>query len=49
LPFALALILFAATKKSIMKKYKHPLWMQIAGWLVVVVMIVMSVLAILNF
>ncbi len=49
LPFALALILIAASKKSIMKNYKHPIWMQTAGWLVVIVMGVMSVLAILNF
>lgn len=49
LPFALALILIAVTKKSIMKNYKHPIWMQTAGWLVVLVMGVMSVLAILNF
>jgi Mn2+/Fe2+ NRAMP family transporter len=38
LPVALAIILFAATKKRIMKDYNHPLWMQSAGWLVVAVM-----------
>jgi Mn2+/Fe2+ NRAMP family transporter len=38
LPIALAIILFAATKSRIMKDYKHPLWMQLAGWMVVAVM-----------
>jgi len=38
LPVALAIILFAATKNRIMKGYKHPVWMQVAGWLVVAVM-----------
>jgi Mn2+/Fe2+ NRAMP family transporter len=38
LPVALAIVLIAATKKRIMKGYEHPLWMQVAGWLVVAVM-----------
>jgi Mn2+/Fe2+ NRAMP family transporter len=38
LPVALAIILLAATKSRIMKGYKHPLWMQLAGWIVVAVM-----------
>lgn len=38
LPIALAIILIAATNKKIMKGYDHPLWMQVAGWLVVLVM-----------
>jgi Mn2+/Fe2+ NRAMP family transporter len=38
LPVALAIILLAATKRRIMKDYKHPLWMQVAGWMVVAVM-----------
>jgi Mn2+/Fe2+ NRAMP family transporter len=38
LPVALAIILIAATKKRIMKGYQHPLWMQAAGWIVVLVM-----------
>ena len=38
LPVALSLILLAATKKRIMKGYQHPLWMQAAGWIVVIVM-----------
>lgn len=38
LPIALAVILVAATKNSIMKGYKHPVWMQVFGWLVVIAM-----------
>lgn len=38
LPIALTLILIAANKKKIVGDYHHPLWMQIAGWLVVVAM-----------
>ena len=46
LPIALAVILIAATKSSIMKGYKHPLWMQLVGWLVVIAMSWMSILSI---
>lgn len=46
LPIALAVILIAATKARLMKGYKHPLWMQLSGWLVVAVMGWMSVLAV---
>ncbi len=38
LPIALSIMLIAATKRRIMKGYKHPLWMQLAGWAVVAVM-----------
>ncbi|MGN6293697.1 MAG: NRAMP family divalent metal transporter [Chitinophagaceae bacterium] len=38
LPVALSIMLIAATKKRIMKGYKHPWWMQLAGWAVVAVM-----------
>ena len=38
LPIALAVILIAVTKKRLVHNYKHPLWMSIAGWLVVVIM-----------
>lgn len=38
LPVALAIMLIAATKARIMKGYQHPVWMQAAGWIVVVVM-----------
>ncbi|WP_232538709.1 NRAMP family divalent metal transporter [Chitinophaga tropicalis] len=38
LPVALAVILIAATRKRLVNDYRHPLWMQIAGWLVVLIM-----------
>ena len=43
LPVALSIILIAATKPRLMKDYKHPAWMQMAGWIVVVVMSWMAV------
>lgn len=43
LPFALAVLLVGATRQRLMKGYRHPVWMQAAGWLVVVVMGGMSV------
>ncbi len=42
LPLALGVMLIAATKNTLLPNYKHPLWLQIAGWVVVVVMIWMS-------
>ena len=48
LPLGLALILLAARKTSIVGDYKHPSWLQIAGWLVVLTMLGFSVLTILN-
>ncbi|HMG67862.1 MAG TPA: NRAMP family divalent metal transporter [Chitinophagaceae bacterium] len=38
LPIALGIILLASTKSRIMGSYKHPLWMQLAGWMVVAIM-----------
>jgi Mn2+/Fe2+ NRAMP family transporter len=38
LPIGLALILIASRKKKIVGEYDHPLWLQIAGWLVVLIM-----------
>lgn len=38
LPIALAVILLAAEKSSIVQQYRHPLWMKIMGWIVVAVM-----------
>jgi len=46
LPVALAIVLIAATKKRLMKGYKHPLWMQLSGWIVVVAMGWMGYLAV---
>lgn len=38
LPIALSIMLIAATNKKIMNGYRHPLWMQLSGWMVVGVM-----------
>lgn len=38
LPVALSVMLIAATKAKLMRGYQHPLWMQIAGWIVVAMM-----------
>ncbi len=38
LPLALAILLIACTRPRLMNGYKHPVWMQTAGWIVVVVM-----------
>jgi Mn2+/Fe2+ NRAMP family transporter len=43
LPIGLALILLASRKAEILKNYKHPMWLQIAGWLVVAIMTVFSI------
>lgn len=48
LPASLTIMLIAVTKKRIMKDYHHPLWMQVAGWIVVAVMSWMGVYTILN-
>jgi Mn2+/Fe2+ NRAMP family transporter len=48
LPVALAIILLAATRKRIMKGYQHPVWMQLAGWIVVFVMAWMGCKAIME-
>jgi Mn2+/Fe2+ NRAMP family transporter len=47
LPFALAVVLIAARKKRIMKNYQHPLWLQISGWIVVLVMGWMAIAAVI--
>jgi Mn2+/Fe2+ NRAMP family transporter len=43
LPFALAIILMAAYKKNITGNYKHPYWMAVAGWIVVMAMAYMGI------
>jgi Mn2+/Fe2+ NRAMP family transporter len=42
LPFALSIILLAAYKKNIIAHYRHPYWLSITGWLVVVAMTYMG-------
>jgi Mn2+/Fe2+ NRAMP family transporter len=46
LPIALAVVLLASGKKKIIGKYRHPLWLTMAGWLVVAVMTWMGVVTI---
>lgn len=48
LPVGLALVLLGSRKKAIVGEYKHPLWLQIAGWLVVLLMLGFSLLTIIN-
>ncbi len=43
LPIALAVMLIAAVKVKVTGTYKHPVWMQVAGWIVVVLMIGMGI------
>ena len=38
LPIALTVMLIAARKTKLVHSYKHPIWLQIAGWIVVTVM-----------
>lgn len=46
LPIGLSLVLLASRHKSIVGEYKHPLWLQIAGWCVVMIMLGFSILTI---
>jgi Mn2+/Fe2+ NRAMP family transporter len=48
LPLALGVLLVACTRPQIMKGYKHPVWMQAAGWAVVVIMGWMSCAAVMD-
>lgn len=48
LPVALAVMLIAVNKPAIVNNYKHPLWLQIAGWLVVAAMTWMGFVSIGN-
>jgi Mn2+/Fe2+ NRAMP family transporter len=48
LPFALAIMLIASRKLPILKQFAYPYWIQISGWLVVVIMGTMSVFAVIE-
>ncbi len=48
LPVGLALVLLASRNRNITKDYVHPVWLQIAGWLVVAVMLWFSISTILG-
>ena len=43
LPVGLAIVLLASRKRSIVGEYRHPIWLQAAGWLVVAVMATFSI------
>jgi Mn2+/Fe2+ NRAMP family transporter len=43
LPVALAIMLVAAQKARLVGSYRHPVWLRLSGWLVVVIMTVMAV------
>jgi len=43
LPVGLALILIASRRTSLTAEYRHPVWMQIAGWAVVLIMLGFSI------
>ncbi len=49
LPFALAIILSSTFKKDILLNYKHPLWLSILGWIVVIVMTYIGVQGLIHF
>jgi Mn2+/Fe2+ NRAMP family transporter len=42
LPVSLALLLTAVLKKRLMGNYKHPVWLSVAGWIVVLIMGIMG-------
>ncbi|HYE55167.1 MAG TPA: NRAMP family divalent metal transporter [Chitinophagaceae bacterium] len=46
LPVALALMLLAAARPRLMKGYRHPAWLHIIGWMVVLVMTVMAAITV---
>lgn len=48
LPVGLALILIASRKQSIVKDYEHPVWLQLTGWIVVLIMLGFSLLTLLG-
>lgn len=49
LPVGLALILIASRKSKIVGDYVHPLWLQISGWFVVLVMLGFSFQTVFNY
>jgi len=48
LPVGLSLVLLASRNRKVVGDYRHPLWMQIAGWLVVLIMLAFSLLTLLE-
>lgn len=48
LPVSLTLLLMAVFKKKLTGDYKHPVWMSVAGWIVVIIMGIMGAKAIVT-
>lgn len=48
LPIGLSLVLLASRKTAIVGDYRHPLWLQVGGWLVVFVMLGFSITTFIN-
>lgn len=48
LPFALAIMLIASRKIPALKQFKYPLWIELSGWAVVLLMGSMSVIAVIE-
>ena len=48
LPIALAVMLIASRRLPVLKQFKYPIWVETAGWLVVLVMGGMSVFALID-
>jgi Mn2+/Fe2+ NRAMP family transporter len=49
LPVGLAIVLLASRKRSIVGEYSHPVWLQTAGWLVVAIMTVFTILTLAGY
>ncbi|BFU59703.1 MULTISPECIES: NRAMP family divalent metal transporter [Rodentibacter] len=49
LPISLGLILIAAYKKSIVKDYKHPVSLAICGWIVAILMAILSTITFVKY
>lgn len=49
LPIGLAAILLVPQRTRLLGEYRHPLWLQVAGWLVVGIMSIFSVITLYNF
>ncbi|MEP7037751.1 MAG: NRAMP family divalent metal transporter [Acidobacteriota bacterium] len=49
LPIGLSLVLLASRQTKIVGDYRHPLWLQIAGWLVVLIMLGFSIQTLINY
>jgi Mn2+/Fe2+ NRAMP family transporter len=43
LPLALGIMLLASRRRDLMGTYQHPLWMQLLGWIAVILLFVMSI------